>query len=86
MNVAALALIVGVVAITYVVVQWRRDQVEKSYEKGKRYREIVTISAAVLIAWLFIRSGDPLRMAVALLLFATATIFILVEQPHKDIV
>lgn len=86
MNVGVLALVFGVVAITYVLVQWRREKVEKSYEKGKRYREIGTMAAAVLIGWLFIRSGDPVRMAIALALFAIATIFVLVEQPQKDIV
>lgn len=85
MNIGVITLIVGVVALTYVVVQLRRDHVEKTYERGKRYRELGTMVAAVIIAWLFIRSGDPLRMAVALLLFVVATVYVLVEQPQKEI-
>ena len=86
MNVGVIALIVGVVALTYVVVQMRREKVEKTYERGKRYRELGTMAAAVVIAWLFIRSGDPVRMAVALLLFVVATVYVIVEQPQKEIV
>lgn len=86
MSVGVIALIVGVVTITYLVVQWRRDRVERSYERGKRYRELGTMAAAVVIAWLFIRSGDPVRMAVALLLFALATVYVAIERPHKEVV
>lgn len=86
MNIGVIALIIGVVLATYVVVSWRREKVEKSYEKGKRYRELGTMAAAVIIAWLFIRSGDPVRMAVALMLFVVATVYVLVEQPQKEVV
>lgn len=86
MNIGVIALVVGVVAVTYVVVQWRREKVEKSYEKGKKYRELGTMTAAVIIAWLFIRSGDPLRVAAAIGLFVVATIYVVIEQPQKEIV
>lgn len=86
MNIGVLGMIVGVVAVTYLVVQWRREKVEKTYERGKRYRELGTMVAAVIIAWLFIRSGDPLRVAAAIGLFVVATVYVIIEQPQKEIV
>lgn len=86
MNIGIIALVVGVVAVTYVAVQLRRESVKTSYEKGKRYREIGTMTAAVIIAWLFIRSGDPLRMGVAIILFVIATVYVVIERPQDELV
>lgn len=86
MNVGVLALIVGVVALTYVIVASRREKVERTYERGENYRKLITAAAAVIVAWTFIRSGDPVLIAFAVLGFVFATVYVMIEQPQKQVV
>lgn len=86
MNIAVIAAVVGVIALTYVIVEWKRDSIERSYERGKLYRELVTAIAAAIVGWTFIRSGDPALVAVAVMLFAFATLYFVIEQPHKEVI
>lgn len=86
MSVGVWGLIIGVVAITYVIVSWRRQQIERAYERGDTYRKFFTVIVAILVAWTFIRSGDPWLMAAAVLGIAFATIYVIIEQPHKELV
>lgn len=86
MNIAVIAAVIGVIALTYVVVEWRRDAIEQRYERGKLYRELATAIAAAIVGWTFIRSGDPALVGIAVLLFAFATLYFVVEQPHKEVI
>ena len=86
MSLAVIALIVGVIALTYVIVQWRREQIERAYERGDTLRKLGTFAFVVIVAWTLIRSGDPVLIGIAVLGFVFATIYVIIEEPHKTAV
>lgn len=86
MSVGVFALAVGVIAVTYVVVASRRERVARAYERGDTLRKLVTAIAIALVAWTFLRSGDPVLIGAAILGIAFATIYVVIEQPHKEVV
>lgn len=85
-SIPALALIATVVALTWLVVATRRERVESWYERGDTWRKLLTAAAIALVAWTFVRSGDPVLIAFALGGIALATVYVIIEQPHKTVV
>jgi len=59
--------------------------IEQWYRRGERTRQAVTAVFLVAVAWTFIRSGDGLLILIAIGAIASATIYVLIEEPHKEI-
>jgi len=83
--VGTLVLIGAVVLLTYVVFGRYRRAIEQWYRRGERTRQAVTAVFLVAVAWTFIRSGDGLLILIAIGAIASATIYVLIEEPHKEI-
>lgn len=81
-----IALTVLVVVLTWLVVSWRREPIEAAYERGDQQRKLLTAVAVIVVAWTFIRSGDPWLMVLAVVGIAFATLYFAIEQPHKEVV
>lgn len=79
-------LVVGTVALTIAFTSWKRDRAERVYTRSEQARKAGGAVILVLIAWTFLRSGNPFLIAAALAAVALATVYVVVEQPHETLV
>ncbi|MFC6720904.1 hypothetical protein ACFQGT_00460 [Natrialbaceae archaeon GCM10025810] len=64
----------------------RGDQIERTYHTIEYFRGVIGATALVLISWTFLRSGSMYLFVVAIGLIVFATVYVLVEQPHRNLV
>lgn len=85
-----MAFVVGVVAVTVVatavIVHKKRDVVERGYERFKFLRKFAGAVILVVVAWTFIQSGSGILLAIAILSIFLATVYVMIERPHEEVV
>lgn len=86
MNLFVFSLIVIAVGGTVLFATLRPRKAERVHNTMERWRKTVGAIAGALIAWTLIRSGRPEYIFAAVVMIALATIYIVIEQPHKEVV
>ena len=82
----ALAIIAATVVVTILITRWRRERIERAYERHKFTRKLLAAIIGLLIAWTLLHSGDLLLMAIAVFFVASATVYWYIERPNVRIV
>ena len=82
----AIALIALAAIVSYGVFQ-AYPQAARRYFYGplERGRVLGALVIGAVLVWTWMRSGVPLLMVTAIIIVAFGTIFVLVEEPHRDI-
>lgn len=75
--------VVATILVTILVVWRYRETVESAYSTFEYLRKTIGAILIVLVAWTFLRSGSLLLFTFALGLIVFATIWFLIEQPHR---
>jgi len=86
MNATVIFAVLFVVLGTIVVFSRRRERVERTYYAIEYFRGVIGAIAIITVSWTFLRSGSTYLIAIALGLIMFATVYVLVEQPHKTLV
>ena len=86
MSAIAFALVVAVVFGVAALYRLRPSKVERTYNTVERWRKIIWGVVVIGVTWTFIRSGRPELIFIALVSVALASVYIVVEQPHKNLV
>ena len=75
-----------VVALVVGVLVWlRTDTAERWYYRTESARKIGSIVVGVLIAVVFLSSGDPIRSLIGILLVAIGSLYLFIEAPWRRI-
>lgn len=77
---------VFVILGTVLLFSRRRETVERTYYRIEYFRGVIGATALILISWTFLRSGSIHLILTALALIVFATVYVLVERPHRTIV
>lgn len=80
------ALVITVVFGTAALAHYRRSKVESAWDTFDRWRTVIGGLVLIGISWTFLRSGHPELIAVALVAISLATVWFMVEKPHKTLV
>lgn len=86
MNAGIIFAVVFTVLATIALVSRRRERVERTYYAIEYFRGVIGALALITISWTFLRSGSTYLIAVALGLIVFATVYVLIEKPHKTLV
>jgi len=74
------------VLLTLVLFSRRRETVEKTYHRIEYFRGVIGAIALITISWTFLRSGSIHLILTAIALIVFATVYVLVERPHRTLV
>lgn len=85
-NITIIAMVAIVVAATVIFVSRDKERAQKTHTTMERSRKGIGAVLLVIVSWTFLRSGKWYLILGALLMVSLATIYILVEKPHKEMV
>jgi len=74
------------ILLTIVLFSRRREAVERTYYRIEYFRGIIGAIALTTLSWTFLRSGSLYLVLIAIGLIVFATVYVLVERPHRTLV
>lgn len=79
-----IALILALV-VAYVLVTWYPDQTATWFGRAMAARRIILGVVAVIVAFVFLGTGNIVLMAVGFLMFVYLGLFLFYESPHQEV-
>lgn len=81
-----IAMVAIVVAGTVIFTSRHEQRAQTTHNTMERSRKGIGAVLLVVVSWTFLRSGQWYLILGALVMIALATIYVMVEKPHKEVV